>query len=254
MVNIRRFLASVLILMFLCSGAKASNIVKVIDNAGLFSSSELEDLNKRAEEMSKKYDMDIGIATTNSANGMSTMEYSDYFYENHGFGSNGSGVFVMYDMDNREIFIITEGRGKDKINDSKVQKLLDAVFDNGLKEGKYYNSAIAYLNKLNGYLRGNYLSPMDMGISALGALGAGGGFFGAVKSKYKVKTNPHIFNYRKNVIVNFAPHGDRLLDTRVVTRKIPRNTGGGGKGGGGTTTRSSSTGSGRTYGGGGRKF
>lgn len=240
--------------MLFCTGAKASAVVKVIDNAGLFNSSELEDLTKRAEEMSEKYDMDIGIATTNNTNGKTTMEYSDYFYENHGFGSNGSGVFVMYDMDNREVFIITEGRGKDKINDSRVEGLLDSVFDNGLKEGRYYDSAVAYLKKLNGYLRGNYLSPLDMGISALGALGAGGGFFGAVKSKYKVKTQPYAFDFRKNSIVNFASLDDRLLDTKVVTRRIPRNTGGGGRGGGGTTTRSSSTGSGRTFGGGGRKF
>lgn len=256
MVTIKRLFMSALILMILCTGASASSIVKVIDNAGLFSSSEFEDLTKIAEEMSARYDMDIGIGTTNSTNGMSTMQYSDYFYENNGFGSNGSGVFVMYDMDNREIFIITEGRGKDKINDSRVEGLLDSVFDNGLKDGRYYDSAVAYLNKLNGYLRGNYLSPLDMGIGALGAIGAGGGFFGAVKSKYKARTQPLVFSYRNNSIVNFASLDDRLLDTRVVTRSIPRNTGGGGggRGGGGTTTRSSSTGSGRTYGGGGRKF
>ncbi len=253
MVRLKNILITVILLLMMSTTSKAA-VVKVIDNAGLFSPSEIQSLTEEAERMSKEYDMDVGIATTNDAKGMSTMVYTEHFYEERGFGSNGSGILIMYDMDNREIFINTEGRAIDIISDKRVESLLDSVFDNGLGEGRYYDSARSYLKKLNGYLRGNYLSPLDMGLSALGALGAGGGFFGATKARYKVKTKPHPFDFRRNSIVNFANIDDPLIDTNVVTRRIPRNTGGGGRGGGGSTTRTSSTGSGRTYGGGGRKF
>lgn len=254
MVRIKNILIALVLLIVMTGSSKAA-VVKVIDNAGLFSASEIQTLTEEVEKMSKEYDMDIGIATTNDTKGMSTMVYTEHFYEERGFGSNGNGILIMFDMDNREIFINTEGTAIDVITDKRVESLLDAVFDNGLSEGRYYDSARSYLKRLNGYLRGNYLSPLDMGLSALGALGAGGGFFGATRSRYKVKTKPHPFDFRRNSVVNFANMDDPLIDTNVVTRRIPRNTGGGGgRGGGGSTTRTSSTGSGRTYGGGGRKF
>ncbi|MDO5717863.1 MAG: TPM domain-containing protein [Tissierellia bacterium] len=252
MVRLRKFIILFLFILLIMPANAANN--KVIDNAGLFSNDELNQLEEKCQRLSKKYDMDFAIATTDDTKGLNTMMYTEKFYEDNGYGLNGDGIIIMYDMQNREIFINTEGKAIEKIDDAKIEKLLDIVFDNGLQSGDFYNSADAYLDKAEKYIRGNYISLVDIGIGAVGAIGAGGGYFSRNKAKYSNKRSPKSFPYMNNSISSFPLIADELINSRTETTRIPRNVVSTGGGSGGTSTRSSSTGSGRTYGGGGRKF
>jgi uncharacterized protein len=243
----------------------------VMDEAGLFSGTEESMLESSALALSDKYNMDIVITTTENADGKSSREYADdYFdYNGYGRGSDFSGILFLIDMDNREIYISTSGEGIKYLTDQRIESILDRVFDSGLAEGDYYSAAAAFLDETTFYLEEgipadqysedegslepNKLTAIEAAASLIASLGLGGGFYGSVKSGYRVKNPSNPFSYRNNSIVNLANQDDRFIDKVVTSRIIPRTppAGGGSSSGRSTTHRSSS---GRTHGGGGRKF
>lgn len=274
MVANRRILLPFLILalLFFSSLSLAAEAERlVVDDAMLFSSSEESMLEETAAVLSDQYDMDIVIVTTDNAQGKSAREYADdYFdYQGYGRGADYSGILFLIDMDNREAYISTSGEGIRYLTDERIERILDEVFDSGLTEGDYYGAASGFLRKTEEYLQAgipsdqhtveegseeNKLTLVEAALSFLASLGIGGGFYGSVKSGYRIKNPPNPFSYRNNSIVNLADKGDRLIDTSVTSRIIPRTPppGSGGSSSGRSTVHRSS--SGRMHGGGGRKF
>lgn len=272
-VNRRIFIPFLLVaLVFFSSFLVAAEVdLLVVDDAMLFSSTEESMLMESAAGLSDQYDMDIVIVTTDNAQGKSSREFADdYFdYQGYGRGSDYSGILFLIDMDNREVYISTSGEGIRYLTDERIERILDEVFDSGLSEGDYYGAASGFLRKTEEYLQAgipsdqhtveegseeNKLTPIEAALSFLASLGIGGGFYGSVKSGYRTKNPPNPFSYRNNSIVNLADKGDRLVDTSVTSRIIPRTPppGSGGSSSGRSTVHRSS--SGRMHGGGGRKF
>ena len=91
-----------------------------------------------------------------------------------------------------------------------------------------------------------------LGAAASGLSGLG--FFSGVRKKYKGKQTEGVFQFRQNSLLNLGVIQDNLVNTRMSSRPIPVNTtsSGGRSSGGRSSTHTSS--SGRTHGGGGRKF
>ena len=97
------------------------------------------------------------------------------------------------------------------------------------------------------------LTPLEIGISLLVAAVISIAFFIIVKSRYQLKMGGYKYPYQEKSSIKLTQKEDRLVNSFVTTRRIPRppkNNGGGGFGGG-TTTHSSGGG---TFGGGGRSF
>lgn len=274
---VRKTIAILMLFAFLCNVAVATGLPRIVDTAELFTVNERDALTEKALALSEEYNLDIIITTTNDAQGHpSARVYGEHFFEEHGYGvgDNYDGVLLIYDMDHREVWVTTSGKGIQYITDYRVERLIDAVFDNGLAEGEYYRSANAYLERIGQFLADgvpanqhtveveapepNRIGIMDVGIGAIGALVSGAGFYGTTKRKYSGKPIPHAFDYRTNSVVQFAQgmDSDALIRSFVNTRRIPKNNGssGGGSDSGRSSSWSSSTGSGRSYGGGGRKF
>ena len=67
--------------------------IKVYDYANLFATEELEQLEGAAKTLSETYQLDVGIVTTNDAEGKTAEAYADDFYDNngYGYGSNAHG-------------------------------------------------------------------------------------------------------------------------------------------------------------------
>lgn len=243
----------------------------VFDEAGLFTSDEKIDLENEANALSDEYKMDIVITTTDDAGGKSSREYADDYFDYNGFGQGEErdGILFLIDMDNREAYISTSGIGIRYLTDQRIEGVLDEVFDSGLSDGDYYGASLGFLRKTRSYLQAgipsnqysadekepNRLTLFDVLIGLIGGSATGGVFYGTTRSSYKLRNPGNPFSYKNNSIVNIAQNEDRLLDSNVTHRIIPRPPkGGGGLGGSGgrsTTHRSSS---GRTHGGGGRKF
>lgn len=246
----------------------------VFDEANLFTPEDIIKLEEQANLLSETYELDIVIVTTDDVLGKTSREYADDFYDDGGFGigSGYDGILFLIDMDNREPYISTTGLGIRYLTDRRIESIIDQTFDGGLIEGDYYRAAMTFLDGTKVYLeRGvpsdqynepeiikpkNRLTMIEMLISLLVGLGLSGAFFLSIKIKYKMKKVPSHFSYRNNSIVNFKSNEDKLVNTFVTHRVIPKpsESSGSSTSGKSTTHRSSS---GRSHGGGGsggRKF
>lgn len=243
----------------------------VIDNANLMTEEEVLDLNKRANALSQEYDMDIVIVTADYLDGKTTREYADDFYDYNGYGIGPSydGLLFLIDMENRIPYISTTGIAIRYFTDQRLDDVLDLAYDSGLPDGDFYGAALGFLKGSEDYLqRGipsdqynepeenikeNKLTMTDLLISLLGGLGLGGGFIVTTKSQYRFKKKGNPYSYRSNSLVNFYNNEDRLINSFVTNRIIPKPQANSGSSSGRSTTHRSS--SGRTHGGrGGRKF
>lgn len=242
----------------------------VFDDAGLLTIDEINQLDNEANRLSDKYNMDIVIVTTNDTQGKSSREFADDYFDYGGFGrgSDYDGILFLLDMDNREAYISTTGIGIRYLTDQRIESVLDSVFDGGLSSGNYYGAISGFLERTEFYLEQgipsdqfnypedpvpNTLTSGEVFLSIIAGVTAGGIFYFVNKSRYKTRRQPVSYSYRANSIVNFSIKDDKLINTYVTHRIIPRNNNpsGGSSSGRSTTHRSSS---GRTHGGGGRKF
>jgi len=217
----------------------------VFDDAILFTEEEITKLETEANGLSNTYHMDIVIVTTKDTDGKTSREYADDFfdYESFGVGDNHDGILFLIDMDNRE------------------------VFDN-VVSGDYYEAANGFLKGTNDYLesgipssqynKSEYIKPKnkltftDIIISLVGGILTSSIFYFTIKSVYKTPRNGNSFAYKENSFVNLTSNEDKLIDTFVTHRIIPKPTDNSNSSSGRSTTHTSS--SGNTHGGGGRKF
>ncbi len=270
---IRRIITLLLIVVIIStSGIANAQKSMVVDDASLFSASQITDIEDKVLKLSDEYNMDIVVVTTLFTDGKSSTEYADdYFdYQGYGRGEDYSGILFLIDMDNREVAISTSGQGIRYLTDARIENILDVVFDSGLTREDFYSATLGFVDATSYYLsqgipsdqytvEGEYkpknrITLVDMLISLAGSLGLGGLFQGTVRSQYKFKNPGNPFSYKANGIVNIASQNDRLIDTNVTTRIIPRTPPpGSGSGGGGRSTVHRGS-SGRMHGGGSRKF
>lgn len=246
-----RKLRLLLAFVFLFSFAQAKGPV-LVDQAQIFSLEEREKLTDKLNKLSSQLNMDILILTARDTGGKTTRDFLDLYWEEYGYGENGSGIALIYDMQNREVQLLTEGKGK-KLLDDKINALYDTILDSGLTEQRYFDSANSYLDKVKSFTV-KTVSIVEGLIAVIASFGAGLGSYFTTKLKYSSKARPVAYDFRSNSVANFVPSQDSLIDQNITSRLIVRERASSSSSGG-TTTRQSSTGSGRTYGGGsGRKF
>ena len=242
----------------------------VFDEAGLLTQEQISLLEEEANELSNIYNMDIVITTTNDAEGKSAREYADDYYDYGGFGvgADYDGILFLIDMDNREVYISTTGIGIRYLTDERIERVLDKVFESGLVDGDYFGASKGFLGGIRTYLESgipsdqysepedirvpNNLTIFDILVGLVGGTTTGGIFYGVTKSRYKLRNPGNPFSYRNNSIVNIASIEDKLIDSFVTHRIIPKPTNTNRSSSGRSTTHRSS--SGRSHGGGGRKF
>ena len=101
---------------------------RVYDQADLFSEEEEAGLEEKIQGLQEKTGMDVVLVTAKDAQGKSSEEYADDFYDENDFGTGeeGSGVLYLMDMDNRELYISTCGEMIWILTDERVDAMLDA--------------------------------------------------------------------------------------------------------------------------------
>ena len=250
------------------TGVAAENTVT--DNAGLFTPSEIQSLSEQADKLNEKIKGEVFIATTN--NEIDDIEYTTDRFLADRIGNDQNGSALMIDMGNRNFHVSTSGNMIDYITNSRREDMLDNIYDQ-MAAGNYYQAARVYLENAASYVEagvpgGHYqvdretgkityykvLTPLEIGLSLLVAAVISIAFFIIVKSKYQLKMGGYKYPYQEKSSIKLTQKEDRLVNSFVTTRRIPRppkNNGGGGGFGGGSTTHSSGGG---TFGGGGRSF
>lgn len=290
----RRCLAFVLLLSVFFAGtafaSESAGETRVFDMAGLFTDSEKAALEEQIAKLRDANEMDAAIVTTEENFG-SARDFADDFYEEMelGTGSGHDGALFLIDMENGELWISTEGKMIRYLTDARIETILDDTFEYAA-DGEFYDAAVCFLEDLeicvsNGIAKDQYSYNEETGAVSryhsiqwyeflfafvVAAAVAGIAVLGVVReysmknSGTKLAANFNL-SYRKDSSFTAGNILAGVILGSYVTRQIiasqnKGNSGGsrgssGGRslssGGRSTTHRSSS---GRTHGGGGRKF
>ena len=255
----------------------------VYDMADLFTDEEEKQLSEQAQALSDTMKMEAVIVTTEE-NSDSAQVFADGFYMEGGFGtgSDHSGILFLIDMDNRELYISTNGQMIRYMTDSRIDDVLDDVY-NYAADADYYGAAAAFLTDTekcysNGISRDQYNYDTETGkisryhhlewyeiLIALGVAAlCGGAAVASVLRSYslhgedKRMASNFKLSYRRDSRFTMGNVlADALLTSYITqqviqTQKNRPSSGGGSFSGGGRSSTHSYGGSSR--GGGGRKF
>ena len=263
---------------------------RVFDQAGLFSETEIIQLEEKIAQCRKSTKMDVVIVSAYADGERSAEEYADDYYDYGGFGvgKKASGVLLLYYMDGPgqpggECYISTAGTMINMLTDERIESILDDVYGN-LGNRDFAGATECFLEDVKVYVKegvesGQYTYDRDTGeivryhsirlYEVVIAMVIAGILAGSVcldiKKRYAMKqSRREVSNslqaYRADCAFCFSVAGDKMINKYVRSIPIPRNTSGGsgGRGHSGSSSAGRSTihtsSSGRSHGGGGRRF
>ncbi len=263
----------------------AASLPRVVDNAGLLTEQQAHELQGAIDSLIDEYHMDIVILSLDSLNGKTSQSYADDYYDEngYGYGSDCSGLLLLVSKLDRELCISTTGQAIDLFTDHSIDNILTEISEY-LSVNNYYAAFHCFLDILPAYL-GNSddryyndaATDMDTSSEHWGSnsrenqpniatnllisivIGLGGGLVAIILMRAQMNTKRpqhHAGDYLKEGSFSIHERSDLFLYSNVS--KVPRpkdnegSSGGRIRGSGGTSVHRSS--SGRTHGGGSRKF
>ena len=299
MKKIKGIMICLLICTFLVMGSMAvwadqtgavSGQPRVFDQAGLFSETEIIQLEEKIAQCRKSTKMDVVIVSAYADGERSAEEYADDYYDYGGFGvgKKASGVLLLYYMDGPgqpggECYISTTGTMINMLTDERIESILDDVYGD-LGNRDFAGAAEHFLEDVKAYVKegvesGQYTYDRDTGeivryhsirlyevaIAMVIAGISAGSVCLDIKKRYAMKqSSREVSNslqaYRADCAFHFSVAGDKMVNKYVRSGPIPRNTssGSGGRGHSGSSSAGRSTihtsSSGSSHGGGGRRF
>lgn len=299
MKKIKGIMICLLICTFLVMGSMAvwadqtgavSGQPRVFDQAGLFSETEIIQLEEKIAQCRKSTKMDVVIVSAYADGERSAEEYADDYYDYGGFGvgKKASGVLLLYYMDGPgqpggECYISTAGTMINMLTDERIESILDDVYGD-LGNRDFAGATEHFLEDVKVYVKegvesGQYTYDRDTGeivryhsirlYEVAIAMVIAGILAGSVcldiKKRYAMKqSSREVSNslqaYRADCAFCFSVAGDKMVNKYVRSVPIPRNTssGSGGRGHSGSSSAGRSTihtsSSGSSHGGGGRRF
>lgn len=122
------FLCLFMVVPVLAEGEDAENgfadeYYRLLDMASLLSDEEVDSLTSRLDELSLRQKMDVVIATTDTLDGKSVVEYADdlYDYCSFGYGANRDGLILVISMEDNDWYISTCGYGITVFTDAGIK-------------------------------------------------------------------------------------------------------------------------------------
>lgn len=245
-------------------------VSNVWDEAYLFTEEETNDILNDLGALHRKTGWPVLVFTTNDAEGYTSEEYGEHAFDKN--TSSMDGISFVIDMDNREIAFVHFGKANRYYTDARVDSILDEAYpyvsggnyakavETMIEEASYYydkgipNGQYNYDVETGRRDYAKKLTLLEILITVLIALGAGGAFFGVTVGKYRLHWDNYKYDYHKNSTLNLTERSDRFVNQVVTHRHIERSTSSGGGGGGGGRTSVHSGAGGRSVGGGSRKF
>lgn len=128
---------------------------RVVDDAGLLSQMEAEELQAHFSYLSDLHQFEIVVVTVDSTEGKSMVEFADDYYDygGYGYGADYDGALLLVNMEASEWYVSTCGSGIDVIND----EVLDAMsyeFVPYMSDGDFYSAFYEFANQCDAYLAG----------------------------------------------------------------------------------------------------
>lgn len=280
---VKKLMLLLAIAMLFCGNAIAD--VQVIDDAHLFSASEIESISDVIDRIERNHQMDmVVLTTTNTPTDYSeslyrVRDYADDFYDQggYGMGEDFSGMLFLIDMNNRVMWISTGGVMIEYINDSREEAILDAA-EMYVRNGMYGTAAQRAMEQTERFLiKGreegtflydevtgkrlggiyNALTSAEMGVGLIAGVIAAAIMLFSVKGSYSLSGSTYSYDLEGNSSVELTQDEKQYLRQHVTRRARTTSTSSGGRSGGsgfsgGSGVHRSSAG--RSHGGGGRRF
>ena len=246
---------------------------RVFDQAALFTAEQAAVLEDSVEALRAEADVDAVIVTTRDARGKSAQAYADDYYDDNGFGAGKdySGALFLIDMDNREICISTTGRMINILTDQRLDSLLDSCYA-PVSNGQYAEAASVFLTGIRRYIeagvpRNQYQYDTETGqitpyrslelyeiiVAVAVSFGAGSAGIFIVLQRYRKQVTGYHYPVGEKGTLQLLAEQDTYLN-KTVTRRRLQSSGGSGGGGGGGRSSTHTARSGRSHGGGSRRF
>lgn len=240
---------------------------RLVDQAELLTAEEETELLVKLDEISERQLLDVAVVTVNSLEGKTATEYADdtYDYNRYGYGEARDGILLLISMEERDWAMTTCGAGITAFTDAG-QEYMQEQFMPSLSSGNYNDAFLKYAKLCDDFITqaktgepydaGNLpkgtVSPFwifgDLVIGCLIALGM------AKRKKKRLKTvrrKAEAQDYAVAGTLRMSGSWDRMINRRVTTRAVARDSDDDSRSGGSTTHVSSS---GTTHGGSSGKF
>lgn len=263
------FLCLFMVVPVLAEGEDAENgfadeYYRLLDMASLLSDEEVDSLTSRLDELSLRQKMDVVIATTDTLDGKSVVEYADdlYDYCSFGYGANRDGLILVISMEDNDWYISTCGYGITVFTDAGIEYIGKQIVPY-LSDSDFAGAFTTYITLCDefitqaktdkpydiGSLPREPLSPAWILVSLIVGLILSCTTVGKMKAKLvTVRTQAAADSYIKPGTLNINDSREMFLYRSVTRTQKPKNNSS--SGGSSTHTSSSDT----THGGGGGKF
>lgn len=125
---------------------------KVFDEANLLSDDDVDKINEEVYTLSEALGMDIIIATIDDNEGKTTSRYANDFYDDNrfGYGATLDGILLLIDMDEREVYILTNGLAETYFPEPIRESLLDQIYPS-LVDSDFSGAVYAFLSGIEVY-------------------------------------------------------------------------------------------------------
>ena len=225
---------------------------RVVDNEHILSNSELTSLTNKLDKISTEYNIDVAVYTTQTFNGKTAMAFADdiYDYNGYGMGENDDGILLVLSVTQREYCISTFGKAINIFTNSRLNKIFDEL-DNYFGNGYWYKGLNAYADAAVYYIenpKNKFHFVRNLIISIVIGTIISFAVVSSMKNKLKTVKKQHTASlYIKKDSLEIRNSKDIFLYRNIVRTPRPKPSSSSGS----STHRSSS---GRSHGGGGRKF
>ena len=279
---VKKLVCAILAALFLlCACSALADRPAVVDDAHLFDSAAVQQMEKIIDRIRQTYQVDAVVLTTTSAPRTSDNDrlddWADRYYEVHGYGygPDRAGILFMIDALNRYSCISTAGVMIEYLDQDRIESMMDEAYEH-MSDGDYVGGALAVLGRLERYMKAgikegsfrydevtgerlsglyNKLTGAELVLSLLAGLGVAGLMILITKAKYSLKGSTYRYDKAANTSVQLSRSDELFLRQHVSRmRKSSNNGSSGGHGGhsGGSAVHRSS--GGMVHGGGGRRF
>ena len=242
------------IVLSLSFNVEAYSSDNVIDTLNYLTQEEVNSLQSTIEEIQDSKNLDLVVVITDNVEGKTSRDYADDYYDYNGYGldSSYSGALLLVNMYDRETWISTTGRAIDILTDARIDNILDDVTDCLIRED-YYGASNYFLKLVDKYASNHAVIPFSENLAD------------SFTSIFTYIVSAIFTTVVLTLIVNHDIHGspnitqdtylaknsfklnskeDTYITSHISKTKIQKS--------GTSSTHGSS--SGRTHGGGGRKF
>ena len=233
----------------------------IYDEANLLSEDDEASLLTKLEKYSEKYSADIAIVTTNDAGGLTAQAYADAYAEKIGQSMSRDeypGILFLIDMDNREIYMATQGQAINYYDDYRINEVLDNCYAY-ITDGDYKGTCDAFLKGVRDYMgrstsKNARMDGFGVLLRLIIAIVIGAVVTVAMVFRRGGRVTTNSRTYFDASGSHLDAQEDRFMNRTVTRRHIekPKGGGGGHGGSGGDGVHMSSGGG--THGGGGRSF